>query len=101
MKWDNLVLLPLAGFIQWPLAALVPAGLFGILFWRRRKPLIAVAAAAWALYALYESLMKARVLCTGECNIRVDLLLIVPLLWILFAAALVSFFRKEKASGPA
>ena len=101
MKWDNLVLLPLAGFIQWPLAALVPAGLFGMLFWRRRKPLIAVAAAAWALYALYESLMKARVLCTGECNIRVDLLLIIPALYLVSLVAVVKFFRSRAGDGAA
>lgn len=35
-------------------------------------------AIAWLVYALYEYLMAARVLCTGECNIRVDLLLIFP-----------------------
>jgi glutathione S-transferase len=101
VKWDNLFLLPFVGFIQWPLAALLPAGVLGALFWRRRKRLIAVAAAVWALYAVYESLMKARVLCSGECNIRVDLLLLVPLLWILLVAALVSFFRRGRASGPA
>ena len=32
----------------------------------------------WALYAVYEYLMYTRVLCTGECNIRVDLMLIYP-----------------------
>ena len=34
----------------------------------------------WALYAGYEFMMFKRVWCTGECNIRVDLLLIFPLL---------------------
>jgi hypothetical protein len=35
---------------------------------------------AWLLYAPYECLMYARVLCSGECNIRVDLLLLWPVL---------------------
>ena len=77
MKWEKLVFLPLVGFIQWPLAALVTAAL-------------------WLGYAIYESLMKARVLCSGECNIRVDLLLISPLLWILTIASVVQLVRRRR-----
>ena len=39
-----------------------------------------VLAFAWVAYAVYEYLMFKRVLCTGECNIRVDLLLFYPVL---------------------
>jgi hypothetical protein len=39
-----------------------------------------VAAALWLAYAGYEFLMYRRVLCSGECNIRVDLLLFYPIL---------------------
>jgi hypothetical protein len=101
VKWDNLVVLPLAGFIQWPLAALVPAAILGALFVGRRRTVAAVAAVLWALYAVYELLMKQRVLCTGECNIRVDLLLILPALWILFVWALVSSLRNRGPRGTA
>ena len=96
MKWDNLIVLPFVGFIQWPLAALVPAALLGLAFFRNRKPLIAVTALLWLGYSIYEYLMKARVLCSGECNIRVDLLLIIPLLWILTIVAVVQFFRRRR-----
>ena len=34
----------------------------------------------WLSYSVYEFLMYKRVLCSGECNIRVDLLLIYPIL---------------------
>jgi hypothetical protein len=44
---------------------------------------------AWGAYAVYELLMNARILCSGECNIRVDLLLIYPLLLALSVPALV------------
>jgi hypothetical protein len=44
---------------------------------RRGLPLLAI---AWCVYAGYEFLMYRRVLCSGECNIRVDLLLLYPLL---------------------
>jgi len=37
----------------------------------------------WCLYGLYEYLMRFRVLCSGDCNIRVDLLLIYPILLVL------------------
>ncbi len=42
--------------------------------------------AAWLVYAGYEALVQARILCSGECNIRVDLLLIYPLLLTLTLA---------------
>ena len=45
-----------------------------------RKGIVAVAAGLWLLYGIYESLVYARILCSGECNIRVDLLLIYPIL---------------------
>jgi hypothetical protein len=39
-----------------------------------------ILALAWVAYAGYESLIVLRILCTGECNIRVDLLLLYPVL---------------------
>ena len=71
--------------------ALAFAAVFGG-FWRiagRRS--FGVLACAWVGYAVYEFLMFKRVLCTGECNIRVDLLLYPALLgssaWVALAAA--------------
>jgi hypothetical protein len=46
----------------------------------RRAPVVLNVAVLWSLYAVYEFLMYRRVLCSGECNIRVDLLLIYPVL---------------------
>ena len=43
----------------------------------------------WIIYGVYEYLMQIRVLCSGECNIRVDLLLIYPVLLALTLASLV------------
>ena len=60
---------------------------FGALWWRWRRPVAAVAAVIWALYMVYEWLMKARVLCSGECNIRIDLLLAYPLLLVVSGVA--------------
>jgi hypothetical protein len=60
----------------------------------------------WAAYAAYEYLMYARVLCTGECNIRVDLLFIYPALlgstlWPSIAAAIRAVKRRRGAAGDA
>ncbi|MDQ8697283.1 hypothetical protein [Hyphomicrobium sp. LHD-15] len=41
-----------------------------------------VAAIAWLLYAAYEFLIANGTLCDANCNIRVDLILIWPLVWI-------------------
>lgn len=48
---------------------------------------------SWGVYAAYESLMLTRVLCSGECNIRVDLLLIYPFLLVVSIAAIVQTVR--------
>jgi hypothetical protein len=47
----------------------------------------------WLLYAAYETGMQQRWLCSGECNIRVDLLLIYPLLLVASAVATVGLVR--------
>jgi len=59
-------------------------------------------AVIWVVYAVYEYLMYARVLCSGECNIRVDLLLIYPALllgtlWTSVAALIRVIRRRRKA----
>jgi hypothetical protein len=86
----------LAVFIQWPGLALVPAGLFFAVHRASRRRLAAGAAWAWLLYAAYEYGMKRRWLCSGECNIRVDLLLLYPALLVLSGAAAVSGIRALK-----
>jgi hypothetical protein len=45
--------------------------------------------------------MKLRVLCSGECNIRVDLLLFYPLLLGLSVAALIAYRKAGVKSPPA
>jgi len=79
-------------FIAYPWLALLPALVFGAAgYWSQRKVVLA-AAAAWLLYAAYETAMARRILCSGECNIRIDLLLIYPaLLAFSFFAAVVAF----------
>jgi hypothetical protein len=94
----SFVLGALAFFIRWPLAALLPAALFGFVFlyFGKRHSFSLIAAILWALYALYESLMAARVLCTGECNIRIDLIALYPLLAVVSLVALIELAIRKK-----
>jgi len=74
-------------FIGHPWLALLPAAFFAALFVASRRHLAAAAAALWLIYAVYEYGMHRRWLCSGECNIRVDLLLLYPILLLTSAAA--------------
>lgn len=85
-------------FIAWPFLALAPAATFAVLYVRCRRPVALVAALAWLAYFPYEQAMKLRILCSGECNIRVDLLLFYPVLALVSVLALVGFFRARHAA---
>jgi hypothetical protein len=89
-------------FIAYPWTALAPAAGCACLWWWRGRPAAAGAAASWAIYALYEAMMRARLLCSGECNIRVDLLLIYPALVALTVIALLRSLRPSRgaSTGP-
>ncbi|HEX7337135.1 MAG TPA: hypothetical protein VF252_08005 [Gemmatimonadales bacterium] len=83
----------MAIFIQYPWLAAVVGG---TLLWLGRETGRRAAVAAgitWLLYALYETGMKLRWLCTGECNIRVDLLLAYPVLLVLTGVGVISLLR--------
>jgi hypothetical protein len=92
-----IVLQGMAVLIEYPALALAPAALLLALYLIAKRRLVAVAAGLWLAYAAYEYGMKLRLLCSGECNIRIDLLLIYPLLLIMTFASFVVFalsFRK-------
>src|SRR2546430_12208661 len=74
-----------------PLLALVPVMLFFFLFSISRKRFLLVTMILWLAYVPYEYGMKFRILCSGECNIRIDLLLLYPVLLVVSLVALVVF----------
>ena len=83
----------MAIFVEYPLLAAVIGGL---LLWLGRATHRRTAVAAgslWVLYAVYETGMHQRWLCSGECNIRIDLLAIYPALLIASLAACISLLR--------
>lgn len=75
-------------FIPHPYLALIPAILFGILCFVSRSKTVLVASVLWLIYGLYEELHILRIICSGECNIRVDLLFIYIVLSVLSLLAL-------------
>lgn len=74
-------------FVEFPWLALLPVILLGVMGYRRHRTITWIAAVAWLLYTAYEMAMRLKVLCPGECDIRVDLLLIYPILLALTVAA--------------
>jgi hypothetical protein len=79
--------------IEYPILAAAIGAALVALGWRGRSRVAVGAGALWLLYALYELGMKRRWLCSGECNIRVDLLLIYPALLLGLVAAGLSLLR--------
>jgi hypothetical protein len=85
--------------MAYPLLALLVAAVFaGFWHWRGRRA-AGIAALGWAAYGFYEISMKARILCSGECNIRVDLLLIYSVLLVLSVTAIARSLRRRTEIG--
>jgi hypothetical protein len=84
-------------FIYWPFLALVLALVLGLLYFWCRRSVVLVAAIAWLAYFPYEQAMKLRILCSGECNIRVDLLLFYPILALFTIRALIVCIKTIRA----
>src|SRR5919109_2775743 len=84
----------MAVFLEYPIVpAIIGLLLFGLgrLTHQRTATTVVV---VWLLYSLYEFGMKQRWLCSGECNIRVDLLVIYPILLIILLVALISLLQR-------
>ncbi len=80
----------MAILVDQPWLALLPAALFASFAVATRSRAALVIAGFWAFYCLYELAMKWRILCSGECNIRIDLLLLYPLLLLATAIGLIA-----------
>ena len=82
------------------LAAVLGGLLIGLGRWRGRRRAV-IAGSSWLLYAGYETGMYLRWLCSGECNIRIDLLLIYPLLLAVTIVGGGSLLRSRHPAGSA
>jgi hypothetical protein len=96
----NRFLSAMAILVQYPYLAAVIGVLVLALGLRTRHRTPAGVGVVWLLYALYETAMQQRWLCSGECNIRIDLLVIFPALLIGLVAAGVSLLRAPRAARP-
>jgi hypothetical protein len=86
-------------FVRYPLAALVPALLFLIGWESVRRRAAFYAGLAWLLYTVYEVGMQRRWLCSGECNIRVDLIFVYAVLGLFSLAGIVAMASGAQKEG--
>jgi len=91
----------IAILIEYPLLAAAIGTILLALGRRTHRRVAAAAGVTWLLYAGYEFGMQQRWLCTGECNIRIDLLAIYPMLLIVLVAGCISLVRAPGGSRPA
>jgi hypothetical protein len=85
------ILRTMAVLIDHPLLALAPAAVFFVMFAISRSRLVLTAGLSWLVYFPYEYGMTLRILCSGECNVRIDLLALYPALILVSLAGLVMF----------
>ena len=85
--------------IGFPWLALIPAVLFAVLYILSKLRLTLIASIIWLAYTVYEYGMYFRILCSGECNIRIDLLLIYPVLLTLTVVAAIKGVLAIKRRG--
>jgi hypothetical protein len=94
------LLTAMAIFVEYPmLAAVIGIVLLGLGRRTHRRTPVGVGV-VWLLYAAYETGMQQRWLCSGECNIRLDLLVIYPALLVTLVAAAASLLRRPSEPGP-
>jgi hypothetical protein len=78
-------------FTASPGLALLPALGFAVAWYVTGRWLALAAALSWTAYTAYETAMLMRILCSGDCDIRIDLLAIYPaLLALTLVAAIVA-----------
>lgn len=97
----NALLTLMSKVYEHPWSAIVIGALLVLVaLWQRQRAL-GVVAFVWLVYAAYEYSMKLKWICTGDCNIRVDLLLIYPVLAAITVMGLivsaVSVWRRSRA----
>ena len=86
----------MAALIEYPFLAIVPIALFSILFYVSKSRFALIAAILWLAYLPYEYSMKLRILCSGDCNIRIDLLVLYPVLLAASVAGMVAFIIRVR-----
>jgi hypothetical protein len=76
-----------------PYLALIPAVLFGIIYFKFRDKITGLTAIFWLLYFIYETLNLLRITCSGDCDIRADIFLIYPILLIFSVISIIKAIK--------
>lgn len=90
------MLAPFQLFNVQPWLVALPSLAFFALWWWSRTRFALAAAVLWALYGVWEWSIAAGYACDGECDIRVDLLAIAPVLLLVSVAALIRSVQKRR-----
>lgn len=77
----------------YPFGAFIIGTVFLWMGFKKKTKTALAAGLLWIIYGAYEYLMYARVLCSGECNIRLDLLVIYPFLFLFSIISALVFCR--------
>jgi hypothetical protein len=85
-------------FIKYPILAAAVGLVLLALGRRARRRVVVSMGVVWLLYAVYEFGNQQRWWCSGECNIRIDLLVIHPVLLFGLVAAAVNLVRGAAAN---
>ena len=78
-------------FAGYPWLVLIPVALFFYIGIAARARFATAIAILWLVYGMYEWLMYTRVLCSGDCDARIDLVFIYPLLLLVSLTALIVY----------
>ena len=78
-------------FAGYPWLILISTALFFFIGIAAKARFATATAILWLIYGMYEWMMYARILCSGDCNIRIDLLFIYPVLLLLSLTALIVY----------
>jgi hypothetical protein len=81
-------------FIPHPYLALIPAIIFGFIYFKSKQSTLIWPISLWILYSIYEELNLLRITCSGECNIRIDLFLIYPILTVISIWGIIKIINK-------
>jgi hypothetical protein len=93
--WGAMALL-----IEYPILAAAIGLVLLALGRRARRRVVVSVGVVWLLYAVYEFGNQQRLWCSGECNIRIDLLVIYPVLLLGLVAAAVNLTRAAAEPPP-
>ena len=76
----------------------IAAGMMAVIHlvvgWQRPRLAVIVSGILWLLYAVYENLVATGVLCDANCNIRVDLVFLFPILGLATFCAYQSYMGR-------